>query len=130
MFKRCLLLVALLVLSCSGGRLVISSSSGPLILDRAETRHYQEVEAYLSQRLKEVESIKVGTTYRNLRKFFTEDGGISSPPPHRFINILCPFVKINVSFDGEDRNHSLWPIPDEARVSVVTGPYFEQPYFD
>jgi hypothetical protein len=112
------------------GQILISSDSGLVKLDRAETRHYLEVEAYLSQRLNEVERIKVGTTYRDLKKLFREDGGISSPPPHRFVNVLCPFVKINVSFDGEDRNHFLWPIPDEARVSAVTGSYFERPYDD
>jgi hypothetical protein len=130
MTKRCLFLLALLILSCSPGGLVISSGSDLVKLDRAEARRYLEVDAYLSQRLKEVESIKVGTTYRVLKKYFSEDGGISSPPPHRFVNVLCPFIKINVSFEGENRDHYLARIPDEARVSAVTGSYFEQPYYD
>jgi hypothetical protein len=52
------------------------------------------------------------------------------PPPHRFVNILCPFIKIDVSFEGEYKGHPFWPIPEDARVSAVTKSYFEQPYVD
>lgn len=127
MAKRSLLLAAMLMWSCSHDRSVVS---GPVKLDRTETRRYLEVDAYLWTRMQEVESIKVGTTYRGLRALFEEDGGISSPPPHRFRNILCPFIKIDVSFEGEDKGHAFWPIPEHARVSAVTKSYFEQPYED
>jgi hypothetical protein len=130
MTRRSLLLVALLLGSCSHGGIVVTTSSGLVRLDRTETRRYLEVEAYLWKRMKEVESIRIGITYRGLRMFFVEDGGISSPPPHRFVNILCPFIKIDVSFEGEDRARSFWPIPDDARVSAVTRSYFEPQYAD
>ena len=58
------------------------------------------------------------------------DGGLSSPPPHRFVNILCPYIKIDVTFQGEQELRPFAEIPADAAIAAVSRPYFEQPYMD
>jgi hypothetical protein len=127
MMRRCLPFVALLLAACSSGGLVISPTQQ---LNHAQTQAYLTVDKYLWERWDEVRSIKVGTTYRELRRFFREDGGITFRE-HRFVNTLCPFIKLNINFEGEDTAPSpFWPIPDEARISSVSEPYFQPAYAD
>jgi len=111
-------------------QLVIPTSTGFVKLTSQETESYIKVQDYIRERLQEVDAVKPGLPYSSLSKHFTTDGGLSSPPPHRFVNILCPYIKIEVTFQGEGELRPFSEIPADAEVLEVSKPYFEEPYLD
>ncbi len=117
-------------LSAPDKQLLIPTTSGFVKLSPQETEKYIQVEEYLRERLREVESVQPGVEYNLLLKHFTADGGLSSPPPHRFVNILCPYIKIDVTFQGERELEPFAEIPADAAVAEVSRPYFEPPSMD
>ena len=133
----CLLLV-LFVSACShktesAGDIAIQTDKGFLVLRGDEAKQQQAHEKWIFERLKEAESIKVGTTYGELSKYFREDGGLTSGDQHRFDLILCSCIKIEVEFtdkDGKKRPFNVDPIPHDAHVSSISKPYLEEPFCD
>jgi len=111
-------------------QLVIPTSRGFVKLSAEQTESYLQVQNYIHERLQEVDAVKPGLAYSALLKHFTADGGLSSPPPHRFVNILCPYIKIDVTFQGEQELRPYSEIPLDAEVAEVSKPYFEQPALD
>lgn len=110
--------------------LIIPASKGFVELDLDTSRRYLETEDYLRRRLQEVNEVRVTSTYLQVMRSFRHDGGISSPPPHRFVNILCPYIKLDVTFQGETRGRPFDSIPENALVESVSKAYLETPYYD
>ncbi|QEG30224.1 ECF RNA polymerase sigma factor SigE [Gemmata obscuriglobus] len=85
---------------------------------------YQTTNAWLAERLKEADSIKVGSTYADVTKHFRTDGGLAQVGKNRFVMILCPYIKIDVEFE---KGGALAPT---AKVTKVSRPYLEPEYAD
>ncbi|VTR95127.1 sigma-70 family rna polymerase sigma factor : RNA polymerase sigma factor, sigma-70 family OS=Singulisphaera acidiphila (strain ATCC BAA-1392 / DSM 18658 / VKM B-2454 / MOB10) GN=Sinac_7487 PE=4 SV=1: Sigma70_r2: Sigma70_r4_2 [Gemmata massiliana] len=85
---------------------------------------YQTTNAWLAERLKEADSIKVGSTHADVTKHFRTDGGLAQIGKHRFVMILCPYIKIDVEFEKGGA-----PAPT-AKVTKVSRPYFEPEFLD
>ena len=119
--------------TAGAGDVALVTDKGLRVLSGDEATQQQAHEKWVFERLQEAQSIKVGTTYAELSKYFRADGGITSGNQHRFDMILCPCIKIDVEFankDGKKVGASIFSIPDDARVSSISKPYLEQPFDD
>ena len=115
------------------GDIALPTDKGFRVLRGDEAAQQQAHEKWVFERLKEAQSIKVGTTYAELSKYFRADGGTTSGNQHRFDMIFCPCIKVDVEFadkDGKKVGTSIFSIPDDARVSSISKPYLEQPFAD
>ena len=108
----------------------IPTSAGWVSLDEREAETYQLVDRYLSDRMREVESVRPGATFEEMAVHFRRDGGLSSPPPHRFVHVLCPYIKVHVSFEGESAGEAFRRIPPKAKIASISRPFLDYPYTD
>lgn len=91
---------------------------------------YHAANTWLEARLKEAEGIRVGSTYAEVVEVFVRDGGLVAPLSHRFVLILCPYLKVDIVFEDKPGVKSRYPVPVTARVASVTKPYFERGFAD
>jgi hypothetical protein len=108
------------------GPLYLPTNNGFRELKGKELEAYETANAWLEERLKEAESIKVGSTYADVCKSFRTDGGITPIGKHRFVNTLCPYLKIDVEFEVVKGD----TLPPTAKVTKVSRPYFEREFGD
>jgi hypothetical protein len=83
------LLSCIVLFACLG--LGQSSSTKASPYDSEHTR-------WVSASLKEMQTIKVGTTRGELLKVFTTEGGLSTVRQRRYVYRNCPFIKVDVQF--------------------------------
>jgi RNA polymerase sigma factor (sigma-70 family) len=108
------------------GPIFLPAHTGWRELKGQEAEAYHVTNAWLAERLKEAETIRVGSTYADVCRHFHIDGGLAAPPTCRFVMILCPYIKIDVEFDtGRTPDR-----PAAARVTKVSRPYFQPQYLD
>ena len=112
------------------GDVRISTEEGWRLIAGEEANAYHTTNKWLEARLKEVESVKIGSTYADVVKIFHRDGGVSSVSKHRFVHILCPFIKIDVEFEDKPGVKSGYPVPATATVVSISRPYFERGFED
>ncbi|MGL4462538.1 MAG: hypothetical protein ACRC1K_10305 [Planctomycetia bacterium] len=112
------------------GDIRISTEDGWRVITGEEAKTYHAVNAWLEARHKEVESVKVGSTYAEVVKVFHHDGGLSAANSHRFVLILCPYLKIDVEFEDKPGVKVGHPVPVTAKVVSVSKPYFEREFAD
>jgi hypothetical protein len=112
------------------GGVRVPTATGHRDITGKEAETYHAVNAWLEQRLKEAASIRVGSTYADVAKHFRRDGGLSQPTKHRFVSVLCPFVKIDVELEEAGGGKGRHPLAPTAKVVSVTKPYFEREFGD
>jgi hypothetical protein len=82
--------------------------------------------------LKDFQSIKVGMTRGEIEKKLSEDGGLQSASPVRFIHPACASFKIDVEFDIKrdpaDQGRAVSGKEDKA--TKISKPYIERPFED
>ena len=78
-------------------------------------RSSQEQTEWLTQSLKEIQTIKVGMTRADLLKVFTTEGGLSTGLNRTYVFRGCNLIKVDVEFDpvGRAARNS------EGRVTLV-----------
>jgi hypothetical protein len=108
------------------GVLYLPAHDGMRVLNAKDTAAYQAHTAWLEERYKEAASVKVGSTYADVVKHFRGDGGLSPVKGGRFVNVLCPLMKIDVEFEVVRGG----VMSDTSRVIRVSRPYFEREYVD
>jgi hypothetical protein len=125
-------LAACVVIACVAvaDEIHIPTDTGIRTLAGKEAEAYKAHNAWLEERLKEAESVRVGSTYADVAKLFKRDGGVSVPTTHRFVLVLCPFVKIDAEFEEKDGEKAKYPLAPTARVVKVSKPYLEREYGD
>lgn len=112
------------------GDVRVPTATGFRDITGKEAEAYHTANIWLEQRLKEAESIRMGNTHAELVKLFRVDGGLSSVTRHRFVLILCPYIKVDVEFEDKPGVKARYPVPDTARVVSVSKPYFEREFLD
>ena len=112
------------------GDIRIATEDGWRVIAGQEAKAYHAANEWLEARHKEVESVKVGTTYAELVKVFHRDGGLSKVTTQRFVLILCPFLKIDVEFEDKPGVKVGYPVSATAKVVSVSKPYFEREFGD
>jgi hypothetical protein len=91
----------------------------------------QDHNAWVTNALKKIESIKPGMTRQDLLKVFTTEGGLSTGLRRTFISRDCPYFKVVVEFKaapGPDRDNAgfLNSVEDNRDIIVkVSQPYLQ-----
>ena len=108
------------------GPIYLPTNDGMRELKGKELEAYQAANAWLEERFREAQSIKVGSTHADVVKHFRSDGGLTQVGKSRFVNILCPLMKIDVEFEPAKGD----TLPPRAKVTKVSRPYFERGFED
>ena len=123
MIRRVLVLVVLSIVAISGAsfaRLTHSVSQGPCTQDH---------QAWVTDTLEKMGTIKPGMTREQLLKVFTTEGGISTGLHRRFVSRDCPYFKVDVTFEAVGRpshdNNGRVTLVEDSRDIIVT---ISQPY--
>ena len=107
-----------------------------------EPKHY----SWLVERLKEVDSVRVGMTRADLLKVFEPDGGLSRVLPERYVLRSCTLIKVNVQFEfpkgtpvttlplefefPKGTSKTNLPNDSELKISAISKPYLEPMFMD
>jgi hypothetical protein len=127
----CMGFAAVAALVAAGDEIHLMTDTGEHRTIAAEQADaYRATNDWLEARLTEVDSIRVGSTYADVARHFRRDGGIAEVSRHRFVSILCPFLKIDVEFEDSEGVKTPNPRVPTAKVVSVSRPYFERPFLD
>ncbi|HYH67790.1 MAG TPA: hypothetical protein VD866_24045, partial [Urbifossiella sp.] len=74
------------------GSLYVPTHGGMRELKGKEAAAYQTTNDWLAERLREANSIKVGSTYADVTRHFRTDGGLTAVGHSRMVMILCPYI--------------------------------------
>ena len=75
--------------------------------------------------LREMQSIKVGMTRRDLGKFFTTEGGVSSASWRQYVHRECPYFKVAVEFaPSRDQDGRAREKPTN-RITKISRPFLQ-----
>jgi hypothetical protein len=91
----------------------------------------QDHNAWVTDALEKIESIKPGMTRRDLLRVFNTEGGLSTRLRRTFVSRDCPYFKVVVDFkaaSGPDRDSagSLNSVEDNRDIIVkVSKPYLQ-----
>lgn len=85
---------------------------------------------WLRRRYEEATSIKVGMTRAELKKLFTEDGGVQSFSRPRYVLKSSPMIKVDVEFELPEGASPRRAQDDSARIKNISKPYLEPMYLD
>jgi hypothetical protein len=103
---------------------VISVSAGEQIKSQNKdiiTQHEQWIAAVL----KEIETIKVGMTRKDILKVFTTEGGLSTRSRRTFVHKECVYIKVDVEFKPiKQKEQKLKELPDDQIISI-SRPYLQ-----
>jgi hypothetical protein len=84
---------------------------------------------WVENALKEIKSIKIGMTRRDLLRVFTTEGGTSTPLSRQYVYKGCPYFKVRVEFQlakGGDRPEA----SPEDIIITISRPYLENIIID
>lgn len=84
----------------------------------------------VSDALSDIEKIKVGMKRKDLDKMFFTDGGISPTNPQRFVYEQCNFIKLEVKFEFIDTSNKFPKNNPDDKISEISKPYLEHPFYD
>src|SRR2546428_7854895 len=85
---------------------------------------------WVSGVLKEIESIKVGMTRRDVLKVFSTEGGLSCRRSRTYVYRDCPYIKVDVEFQPTQQvDEKLREFPDD-RIMRISKPYLARPVID
>jgi len=127
----CISLAALAAYAAADGDIhLVTDSGGDRTLTGEQAKAFRTTSDWLEARLTEVEAVRVGSTYADVTKHFKRDGGIAPVTKHRFVSLLCPFLKIDVEFEEKEGVKARHPLTATAKVVSVSKPYFERSFAD
>jgi hypothetical protein len=102
--------------------------SAAAIVPSSKSRADEHTE-WIAKSLKEIETVKVGTTRNDLLKVFQEEGGISTRTWRRYVYRECPYIKVDVEFEpvGEPEKRSQSP---KDKIIKISKPFLEWSIMD
>ena len=86
---------------------------------------------WVGNALKEIQTIKVGMTRRDMVRLFVAEGGlVSSGPSRTYLYRDCPYIKVDVEFEPIQRTgEKLKESPDD-KIITISRPYLGNPIVD
>jgi hypothetical protein len=108
------------------GLVLIAGASSASLSPQAERTHSQ----WLRERYEEATSIKVGMTRADLKKIFSEDGGLQSVPACRYVLRSSEMIKVDVEFEFPEGTNDRTAPDESVHIKSVSKPYLEQMYLD
>ena len=79
---------------------------------------------WVENALKDMQTIQVGMTRKDLLRIFTTEGGISSPQTRQFVYKKCPYFKVQVQFELSQSGDKRTESPDD-KIIKISKPYLE-----
>ena len=79
---------------------------------------------WVENALKDMQTIRVGMTRKDLLTIFTTEGGISSPRSRQYVYKKCPYFKVQVEFEVSQSGDRLVESPDD-KIIKISKPYLE-----
>ncbi|MDP2898370.1 MAG: hypothetical protein Q8Q12_17670 [bacterium] len=124
--KRIVLLSVLLTVLMT---VPIVDGLGEMSLPKAPKRDVKQTE-FVALWLKEIQTIKVGMTRKQLLEAFTTEGGLSSRTWRTYVYRRCPYIKVDVEFKsvGNERDQ-LGQRPEDV-IAKISRPYLQWPIMD
>ena len=91
----------------------------------------QSHQAWVSQALEKIESVKPGMTRSELLKVFTTEGGLSTGLHRTYISRDCPYFKVTVDFEAigrpsRDKDGRVTLVEDSRDIIVSVSPPYLQ----
>ncbi len=80
---------------------------------------------WIAETLKEMETIKVGMTRKDLLVVFTTEGGISTRIQRTFVFRKCPYIKVDVTFRVQEVNDALSADEKTDVITSISKPYLQ-----
>ena len=80
---------------------------------------------WVAKCLREMQSVKVGMTRKDLAKVLTTEGGLYSPGWGHYVHPECPYFKVDVefAFTRDKSGYGVWKPTD--KITKVSKPYLE-----
>ena len=104
--------IGLLAAGLAGAVPVIQAS-----MEGEQERTSCDYDAWVSEVLQRMETIKPGMTRKQLLTVFQTEGGLSTPLRRLFVSQDCPYFKVDVEFRAVGRPER----DEEGRVTMVEG---------
>jgi hypothetical protein len=79
---------------------------------------------WVENALKEMQTIKIGMTRKDLLTIFTTEGGFSSAQSRQYVYKKCPFIKVQVEFEPSQSSDKSAESPND-RIIKISKPYLE-----
>ena len=80
--------------------------------------------------LKEIRTIQVSMTRRDLEKVFAEEGGLSSRRSRTYVYRQCFYLKVDVEFEPVERADGTWEESSHDKIVKMSKPYLDNPVLD
>ncbi len=105
------------------------TASGGVALPKAPKRDVKQTEL-VALWLKEIQTIKVGMTRKQLLEAFTTEGGLSSRTWRTYVYRRCPYIKLDVEFKPvSNESDQLGQRPEDV-ITKISRPYLQWPIMD
>ena len=106
--------------------LLVSVSVPTMPSDHLNSGHTE----WLAKSLREIQSIRVGMTRRELSKVFVTEGGLSNRTFRRYVYRGCPLIKVDVEFTPAGAAEDKGREHPEDRIIKISRPYLEKSILD
>ena len=98
-------------------------SSSPAALERTLSQ-------WVADCLKEIQTVKVGMTRKQLLEVFTTEGGLSSRTWRTHVHRRCPYIKVDVEFKVVGNEADKFAEMPEDLITKISRPYLQWPIMD
>lgn len=85
---------------------------------------------WIANALKEIQSIRVGMSRKDLLKVFTTEGGLSSRFSRTYVYKKCPYIKVKVEFQAAQGSEATPRESANDKIVQISKPYLENPISD
>ena len=85
---------------------------------------------WIARSLKNMQSVKVGMTRKELLEVFKEEGGISTRTWRRYVYRECPYIKVDVEFRPTEKLEDRGTEYPSDEIVKISKPFLEQSIVD
>lgn len=85
---------------------------------------------WIARTLKEIQTIKVGMTRKELLAKFTTEGGFSSRTWQKYVYRECPLIKVDVEFEAVGASEDKMKESPDDKITKISKPYLEETILD
>jgi len=83
----------------------------------------QERTKWIAKVLRQIDKIKPGMRRRDLLKVFTTEGGVSNRFQRTYVDVECPYIKVNVKFKGSSNERNALTEDPNDIIESISQPY-------
>jgi hypothetical protein len=83
----------------------------------------QERTKWIAKVLRQIGKIKPGMRRRDLLKVFTTEGGVSNRFQSTYVDVECPYIKVNVRFKAPSSERNIFTEDPNDIIESISQPY-------